>query len=129
MSDGLTPPEDIPAVSAEDLVEGEHVERDEVDGEPPRQRWFYPSTIGGVFYLLFLAVAILGVAVVVFGPWRTGIRIFAAALLAAALTRALLPSHQAGMLGVRNKAIDAGLLTAMGVAILILASSIPEQPL
>lgn len=118
---GLTPPEDVPPASAEELVDGQLRE-----GEPAERT--YPSTIGGAFYLLLLVVAAVGLGIVVLGPWRTGVRTFASVLLVAAGVRLLLPARDAGMLAVRSKPVDAGLLVAVGVALLVLASSIPDQP-
>ena len=60
--------------------------------------------------------------------WRTGGSWLAFALLAAAAARLGLPDHDAGMLRVRSKVLDAGILIAMGIAILVLAGTIPDQP-
>ncbi|MET1059962.1 MAG: DUF3017 domain-containing protein [Nocardioides sp.] len=87
-----------------------------------------PSTIGGVVYLCVLGAAVTGVVIAATGPWRTGMSWLAFALLAAATARLVLPDQDAGMLRVRNKALDAGILIAMGVAILLLAGTIPDQP-
>ena len=38
-------------------------------------------------------------------------------------------SREAGMLAVRRRLIDVGLLTAVGVALWFLSTSIPNQPL
>lgn len=125
MSEGeLKPPEDVPPVSAESLVDGELREPDAGDLEERT----YPSTIGGAFYLLFLVVTAGALVVVVLGSWRTGIRIFGGVLMVAAAVRLSLGSRDAGMLAVRSKAVDAGLLTSVGLALVVLASSIPDQP-
>jgi hypothetical protein len=87
-----------------------------------------PSTLGGVIYLCVLAAAVAGVIIAATGPWRTGVSWLAFALLAAAVARLVLPDHDAGMLRVRNKALDATILIAMGIAILVLAGTIPDQP-
>lgn len=116
---GLIPPEDIPPVSAEALVDTDVVEE--------RERR-YPSTIGGLVYLVLLATVLTGLAVVVHSDWRTGIRIMGSALLVAALVRIVLPRRDAGMLAVRHKAIDAVVLVTLGVALVFLAGSIPDQP-
>ena len=125
MSDGeIKPPEDVPPVSAESLVDGEVREPDAAQTEERT----YPSTIGGAFYLLFLLIAAAALVVVVLGSWRLGIRLFGGVLIVAAAVRLVLGSRDAGMLAVRGKAVDAGLLTAVGAALLVLASSIPDQP-
>ncbi|WP_162599940.1 DUF3017 domain-containing protein [Nocardioides solisilvae] len=123
MTDGeIRPPEDVPPVSAESLVDGELR-----DGEAVEER-SYPSTIGGAFYLLFLAVVVVALVVVVLGSWRTGIRVFGGVLVVAAAVRLVLGPRDAGMLAVRSKAVDAGLLASVGTALVVLASSIPDQP-
>ena len=116
----LVPPEHVPAVSAEALVDGEHPE-----GEVEERR--YPSTIGGAFYLLVLAVVAAGMVLVVTGQWRTGIRTFGGALIFGAAVRLVLKPRDAGMLAVRNKPFDAGMLVLLGGLMIFLAGSIPEQ--
>jgi len=89
----------------------------------------YPSTIGGAFYLVVLAVVAIAIGIVATGAWRTGIRWFGAALLFAAVVRAVLPARDAGMLAVRHRWWDFFLLAATGAALIFLAGSIPDQPL
>jgi hypothetical protein len=81
-----------------------------------------------VLYLVLLTVALGGIAVVAAGSWRSGVRILGGVLLAAALVRALLSAANAGMLAVRHRLVDVSLLTVLGIALLALASSIPNQP-
>jgi len=95
--------------------------------QPPEERR-YPSTIGGAFYLLVLAISGLGIAIAWHGDWRLGIRCLAGGLCFAALLRLVLPARDAGMLAVRNRFFDAILLGGVGVAILFLSSTIPNQP-
>lgn len=118
----IVPPESIPPLSAEDLVDGD---RPRPDGEAERR---YPSTIGGAFYLLVLAVVAVGMAVVVLDDWRTGIRTMGGALIFAALVRLLLRARDAGMLAVRHKVLDAAVLVLLGGLLIFLAGSIPDQP-
>lgn len=87
-----------------------------------------PSTLGGVVYLAVLAAALIGVVVAATGAWRTGVSWIALALLAAAGTRLALADDDAGMLQVRRKFFDAAILVGMGVALLVLVASIPDQP-
>ena len=115
------PPESVPPISAEDLVDGEHP-------EPGTEERRYPSTIGGAFYLLVLAVTIGGLAVASLSDWRIGIRIVGGALLFAAAVRMVLGPRDAGMLAVRHKVLDVALLVGLGAALIFLASSIPDQP-
>ena len=115
----LEPPtDDVPPISAEALGES--------DGEEVPRR--YPSTIGGAFYILVLVVVGISIVVVTTGAWRLGIRWFGGALLFAALVRAVLPAKDAGMLAVRKRWWDCFLLIAVGVALIFLAGSIPDQP-
>lgn len=116
----LEPPDDIPAVSAEELVDGEPV-----DGGPRARR--YPSTIGGMFYLVVLAVGAVGIGLAASGRWHTGIRWLGGALLFAAAIRLMLRSRDAGMLAVRHKAVDMALLIGVGVALIVLVGAIPDQ--
>ena len=89
----------------------------------------YPSTIGGAFYLVVLAVVGIAIGIVASGAWRTGIRWFGGALVFAAIVRAVLPAKDAGMLAVRRRWWDCLLLSAVGIALVVLAGSIPDQPL
>lgn len=117
----ILPPEDVPPISAEDLVDGDHP-----PGEPEERR--YPSTIGGAFYLLVLAVTVAGLAVASLSDWRIGIRIVGGSLLFAAVVRTALGPRDAGMLAVRHKALDVAVLIGLGVALIFLTTSIPDQP-
>lgn len=110
MSD-LEPPDDLEPVSAED------------GGRR------YPSTIGGAFYLVVVAITAIGFVIVATGAWRQGIRWIAGALLFAAVVRAVLPARDAGMLAVRKRWWDCFLLAGVGIALILLAGSIPDQPL
>jgi Protein of unknown function (DUF3017) len=118
----LAPPDDVPPVSAERLVDG----REDVDHEEEPRR--YPSTVGGAFYLLMLAVSAVGLGIVVWGEWRTGIRWAGGALVFGSLVRLVLPRRDAGMLAVRSKLLDALMLSAVGAAFFFLAATIPNQP-
>jgi hypothetical protein len=94
--------------------------------EGPRR---YPSTIGGGLYLVALLGVGVGLIVVMIGDWRFGVRFVAGSLLFAAVCRLLLPTRHAGMLAVRNRWFDSVLLTLLGVGLLVLAGTIPNQPL
>jgi hypothetical protein len=124
----IEPPDDIPAVSAEELVEGEPTpDRADPDAEHPGPRR-YPSTLGGAFYLVVLAAAATGIGMVALEDWRTGIRVVGGALLFAALVRLVLSNEDAGMLAVRRKAIDVPLLILAGALMLALAQAIVDRP-
>jgi Protein of unknown function (DUF3017) len=94
--------------------------------EPEGRR--YPSTIGGMIYLLVLGGSAVGLGIVTQGNWRLGVKWIAAALLCAAAVRLLIPAPQAGMLAVRRRAVDVAILAALGVALWFLSTSIPNQP-
>ncbi|MCA1983489.1 DUF3017 domain-containing protein [Nocardioides nematodiphilus] len=95
----------------------------EEDEEPRR----YPSTLGGMIYLLVLAVMFAALLVVALGHWRGGVHILAGSLVAAAIPRALLKERDAGMLGVRGRWFDVALLVSVGAAMWFLATTIPAQ--
>ena len=117
----IKPPEDVPPVSAESLVDGEEV----VEVEEERR---YPSTIGGAFFLACLALTLVGLVVAWLGDWRIGIRIVGSAVIGAGVVRLLLRPRNAGMLAVRTKWFDVPALVLLGAALWFLASSIPDQP-
>ncbi len=97
----------------------------DADGEEPRR---YPSTIGGAFYIAVLVAVGAGLVVAAVSDWRVGIRVLSAALGAAAALRLVLPERDAGMLAVRHRLLDVGILLGVGVALFLLAATIPEQP-
>lgn len=126
----LERPDNVPAVSAERLVDGHLPSEETPAGDQPSDddARRYPSTIGGAFYLLVLAATAVGMCIVVWGNWRTGVRWIGAALVFGALVRLVLPSRDAGMLAVRSKWLDALLLSGVGAALFFLAATIPNQP-
>lgn len=77
---------------------------------------------------MLLLVTLVGVALTVLEDWRLGVRVIAGSLLAIALLRLVLPEREAGMLAVRSRGTDVGIVAAMGTALLVLAASIPDQP-
>ena len=87
-----------------------------------------PSTIGGLVFLLVVAVSGVGLLVVALGPWRRGVAMIGAALIVGAVVRLLLSDNNAGMLRVRrSRWADVVMLGGVGVALLVLASVIPNQ--
>ena len=110
MPDLDPPPDDVPPESA----------------EPEGRR--YPSTLGGLCYLVVLVVSGVGLALVSQGHWRPGVKWISGALVAAALVRLVIPAHQAGMLAVRRRSVDVVILASVGIALWFLSSSIPNQP-
>jgi hypothetical protein len=98
------------------------------EAEPESAR-FYPSTVGGMLYLLALAAVVVGVVLTVLEDWRTGVRWMGGGLVFAATCRLLLPSRRAGMLAVRHRLIDVVMVAGVGGLLLFLAAWIPNQPL
>ena len=89
----------------------------------------YPSTIGGLFYLVILAGTGIGIGISWTGDWRLGIKWVGAALILAGLIRLVLRQRDAGMLAVRKRWIDVLMLAGTGTALIFLTESIPNQPL
>ena len=87
-----------------------------------------PQTLGGVVYLAVLAAAFIGLGIVFAGAWRTGVTWMGAGLLVAAATRLVLSERGAGMLRVRRKWSDVTMLTCAGLALIVLAVIVPNQP-
>jgi hypothetical protein len=122
-------------VSEQDQPAAEPSEDEAPDGadtatgapEEPEERR-YPSTIGGAFYLLILTGTGVGIGITASGDWRLGIRCMGGALCFAAICRLVLPNRDAGMLAVRNRFVDAGILAGLGLALFFLALTIPDQP-
>ena len=91
----------------------------------PRRR---PQTFGGIVYLVVVTMVASGLVIVAAGAWRTGVGWLGAGLLVGALLRLLLPDQRAGMLRVRRKGVDAGLLVLAGAMLIFLSVNIPSQP-
>jgi hypothetical protein len=94
--------------------------------EGPRR---LPRTIGGMVYILVVGMAVAGLGITVAGAWRTGVGWIGAGLLLGALARAVLSERGAGMLRVRRRWADVLTMTLVGVALIVLAVVVPEQPL
>ncbi|MDN4173691.1 DUF3017 domain-containing protein [Nocardioides sp. SOB77] len=115
--------EPVEAAPSEDEVAAELAE--EIEQLEERR---YPSTIGGAFYLVVLAVTTAGIGVVAAGEWRLGIRVVAGSILGAAVLRLVLPRRDAGMLAVRHRLVDVLVLVLLGSALVFLSATIPDQP-
>ena len=87
-----------------------------------------PQTLGGAVYLLVVGMALVGLVVAVAGAWRTGVSWMGAGLLVGAASRLVLPERRAGMLRVRRRASDVAMLAVVGLALLVLAAVVPDQP-
>lgn len=73
-------------------------------------------------------MTLVGIVVAATSDWRGGLRIIAGTLSVAALFRLVLPEKDAGMLAVRHRLVDVGVLVAFSAALFALALTVPEQP-
>jgi hypothetical protein len=99
---------------------------DPSEGQPRPRR--FPQTFGGLVFLVVVATTIVGLGITVAGSWRTGVSWMGLAALLGAAARAVLSERSAGMLRVRRRWSDVLLLTIAGVALLVLAVIVPDQP-
>ncbi len=88
---------------------------------PPRSR-------GSQLYLLLLAGVVIGLVLVVSGPWRQGLMLIGATFLGATLARMVVPPEHVGMLRVRGKTFDIFWTTTLGVSLIVLALVVPPGP-
>jgi hypothetical protein len=96
------------APGADDEGEADAVGDHAAYEDEPRR---YPSTIGGAFYIVILLVAGAALVIASRGDWRLGVQVLGGALLGAAFLRLVLANRDAGMLAVRNRFLDALLLS------------------
>jgi len=87
-----------------------------------------PRSRGSQLYLLQLLSVVVGLVLVVVGPWRAGVAVVGGAFIVGAVARSVVPVSHTGMLRVRGKAFDTLWMTLLGVALVVLALVIPEQP-
>ncbi len=87
-----------------------------------------PRSRGSQLYLLQLVVVLVGLGLVVAGPWRAGVAVVGAAFVVGALARSVVPVSHTGMLRVRGKMFDVAWMTLLGVALVVLSLVIPDQP-
>jgi hypothetical protein len=88
-----------------------------------------PFLAGLVRQLPLLAVLIvvgLGLLQVALDHWRTGLVVIGLALVGAAVMRLLLPVRRAGFLAVRSRPVDVVLLAGTGLALTVVALTIPS---
>jgi hypothetical protein len=93
--------------------------------EPVRRR--YPSTFGGLIYLVVVITTLVGLGLVAFGPWRRGIALVGFAMIFASGMRLVTKEGEAGMLRVRGRWFDVTVLAGVGASLLALAANIPDQ--
>jgi hypothetical protein len=92
---------------------------------PARRR--YPSTFGGLIYLIVVLATLVGLAMVAFGPWRRGMALVGFALIFAACMRLVTREDEAGMLRVRSRWFDVSVLAGVGASLIALSANIPDQ--
>jgi len=92
--------------------------------EEPRR---YPSTIGGACYLTLLGFMVVALVMIGLAHWRGGVHVLACVMVAASALRGLLRQRDSGMLAVRGRWFDVALLAVVGVALWVLASTVPNQ--
>lgn len=69
-------------------------------------------------------VMIGAVVLIALDRWRRGASVLGAAVLLAAICRLVLPEARVGLLAVRSRGFDVTALTAVGTAIVVLATTI-----
>jgi hypothetical protein len=92
---------------------------------PVRRR--YPSTFGGLIYLVVVLTTLVGLGMITFGPWRRGVAVLGFAMIFAAGMRLVTKEDEAGMLRVRSRWFDVTVLAGAGASLLALAANIPDQ--
>jgi Protein of unknown function (DUF3017) len=77
--------------------------------------------------LVVLAGVVAGLVIALLGEstWRLGCLVIGGSLVLGAVERIALPSREAGLLQVRSKAFDAGMLIVLGAMIVALAILVP----
>jgi Protein of unknown function (DUF3017) len=85
-------------------------------------------SLGGLLYGAVAITVIIGLGFAALGPWRTGVGICGGGLIAAGLGRAAIPERMSGLLRVRRRGVDMVLMLALGIALVVLATVIPDQP-
>src|SRR5690606_30760808 len=93
----------------------------------PRRGGGTPRWFAQLPYLLVLAGVGAGLTLCAFNYFRKGSFVIAAALLAGALARLLLPESQLGPLAVRSRSIDCWTLVILGEMVAFVALSIPPM--
>ncbi|MCW2705324.1 MAG: conserved rane protein of unknown function [Blastococcus sp.] len=87
-----------------------------------------PFLAGLIRQLPLLAVLVMvgvGLLVLTFDHWRSGIVVVGLALMGAAVLRLLLPVRRVGFLAVRSRPVDVVLLAGAGLALTVIVLTIP----
>ena len=89
------------------------------------RRPFLAGLIRQLPLLAVLVTVAVGLLVVTFDPWRTGIVIVGLGLIGGAVLRLLLPVRRVGFLAVRSRPVDVLLLAGTGVLLIVFVLTIP----
>jgi hypothetical protein len=87
-----------------------------------------PFLAGLIRQLPLLAVLVMvgvGMLVVTFDHWRSGLVIIGLALIGGAVLRMVLPVRRVGFLAVRSRPVDVVLLAGTGLALTVIVLLIP----
>jgi hypothetical protein len=76
--------------------------------------------LGGVLLAVLVGLALVGQ-----DHWRRGLLLAGFGLLGGAVLRLVLPGRAAGLLAVRGRVFDVVVLTVLGVAVIVLTTSVP----
>ena len=90
------------------------------------RRPFLAGVLRQLPLLAVLLVVGVGLLQVTFRHWRLGLVVMGLALVGAGLMRLLLPVRRAGFLAVRSRPVDVVLLTGAGLALAVIARTIPS---
>ncbi|GEE01960.1 hypothetical protein nbrc107696_24060 [Gordonia spumicola] len=82
------------------------------------------TVIANIPFYVVLAIVVVAAVLVLVDRWRRGAFVFGSAMLVGATFRAILPAIRVGLLQVRSRPFDVAVMTAVGVAVLWLATSI-----
>jgi hypothetical protein len=77
--------------------------------------------------LVVLVGVVAGLVIALLGQWRLGCLVIGGSLGVGAMERLALPSREAGLLQVRSKAFDVGMLIVLSATILVLALLVPTR--
>lgn len=92
-----------------------------------RIEWRTPRSYGSRVYLSLLIVVGVCLALIALGSWRQGVTGIGVAFLAAAAGRWVISEDHAGMLQVRGRFFDVAWMVFLGVSLLVLAATVPQQ--
>lgn len=82
---------------------------------------------GSLAFVGVVGVGIVGVLLAAAGLWRQGSWVIGGAVLLAGLARLVLPDRSAGMLRVRRKSLDVGLLLLLATLITLVTLAIRDR--